>query len=51
MREAMTDKTITGIFEKGGSPPAFLDEPEFRKFVDADHQRLVRAVQVISKVE
>ncbi len=51
MREAMADKSITGIFEKGGSPPAFLDEPEFKAFVEADHKRLVKAVQVIGKVE
>ncbi len=51
MRQAMADKAITDIFEKGGSPPAFLDEPEFKAFVDADHKRLSRAVQVIGKVE
>jgi len=28
MRDAMADKSIVGIFEKGGSAPAFLDEPE-----------------------
>ncbi len=51
MKEAMSDKQITGIFEKGGSPPAYLDEPEFKAFVDADHKRLVKAVQAIGKVE
>lgn len=51
MKEAMADKTVTGIFEKGGSPPAYLDEPEFRAFVEADHKRLVKAVQAIGKVE
>ena len=51
MKEAMADKQIAGIFEKGGSPPAYLDEPEFKAFVEADHKRLVKAVQAIGKVE
>ena len=51
MRDAMADKSITGIFEKGGSPPAYLDEPAFKAFVEADHQRLVKAVKTIGKVE
>ncbi len=51
MRQAMADKAITDIFEKGGSPPAFLDEPEFKAFVEADHKRLVRATHAIGKVE
>lgn len=51
VKEAMNDKSITGIFEKGGSPPAYLDAPQFKAFVDADHARLVKAVKAIGKVD
>ncbi len=50
MKDAMSDKMVTSIFEKGGSPPAYLDEPEFKAFVAADHARLVKAVKAIGKV-
>lgn len=51
VKDAMNDKSITGIFDKGGSPPAYLDAPEFKAFVEADHARLVKAVKAIGKVD
>jgi tripartite-type tricarboxylate transporter receptor subunit TctC len=42
---------VTKIFETAGSPPAYLDAPEFRQFVDADSARLIAAVKKIGKVE
>lgn len=50
MREAMNSKDVIGVFEKAGSPPAYLDTPDFEKFVERDSARLVAAVQKIGKV-
>jgi tripartite-type tricarboxylate transporter receptor subunit TctC len=51
MKKAMADPAITSIFDKAGSPPAWLDAPDFDKFVQADSARLIKAVQKIGKVE
>jgi tripartite-type tricarboxylate transporter receptor subunit TctC len=51
MRQAMQDPTVTKIFETAGSPPAYLDAPEFARFVEADSARLIAAVKKIGKVE
>jgi tripartite-type tricarboxylate transporter receptor subunit TctC len=51
MRTAMANPQITQIFSNAGSPPAWLDAPDFQKFVDADSARLIKAVQKIGKVE
>jgi len=51
MRAAMTNPQITQIFSNAGSPPAWLDAPDFQKFVEADSARLIKAVQKIGKVE
>lgn len=50
MASAMKDPAIARIFEKAGSPPAWLDAPEFQKFVEADSTRLINAVKKIGKV-
>jgi hypothetical protein len=39
------------VFESAGSPPAYLDAPEFDRFVQADSARLIEAVRKIGKVE
>lgn len=51
MASTMKDPAITKIFINAGSPPAWLDAPEFQKFVDADSKRLISAVKKIGKVE
>ena len=50
MREVMTSKEVVGVFEKAGSPAAYQDAPEFAKFIEADSERLMTAVQKIGKV-
>jgi tripartite-type tricarboxylate transporter receptor subunit TctC len=51
MRQAMKDPEVVKIFENAGSDPAYLDAPEFSKFVDADSNRLINAVKKIGKVQ
>ena len=51
VRVAMSDPGIIKIFEGAGSPPAWLDAPEFEKFVATDSARLVKAVQKIGRVD
>jgi tripartite-type tricarboxylate transporter receptor subunit TctC len=51
MRQAMQDPAVTKIFEAAGSPPAYLDAPDFARFVEADSARLITAVKKIGKVE
>jgi tripartite-type tricarboxylate transporter receptor subunit TctC len=51
MRQAMASPEVTKIFETAGSPPAYLDAPDFAKFVAADSERLIAAVKKIGKVE
>jgi tripartite-type tricarboxylate transporter receptor subunit TctC len=51
MRQAMADPAVTSIFEKAGSPPAYMDQPEFAKFVEAQAGRLIPVVRKIGKSE
>jgi tripartite-type tricarboxylate transporter receptor subunit TctC len=51
MKKAMADPQTTKIFEAAGSPPAYLDQPEFQKFIREDSARLITAVKKIGKVE
>src|SRR6201995_5032873 len=55
LREAMAlavkDPVVTKTFEAAGSPVAYMDAPEFAKFVEADSARLIAAVKKIGKVE
>lgn len=51
MREAVQAPEVKKTFETAGSPVAYLDAPEFAKFVDADSARLIAAVKKIGKVE
>jgi tripartite-type tricarboxylate transporter receptor subunit TctC len=51
MREAMNTPEVVKTFEAAGSPVAYLDAPEFAKFVEADSARLIDAVKKIGKVE
>jgi tripartite-type tricarboxylate transporter receptor subunit TctC len=51
MREAMADPDTRRTFEAAGSPPAYLDQPEFAAFVASDSARLIEAVRKIGKVD
>jgi tripartite-type tricarboxylate transporter receptor subunit TctC len=51
MREVMQDRQVTSVFEKAGSPPAYLDQPDFVSFIEADAARLIPAVKKIGKLE
>jgi tripartite-type tricarboxylate transporter receptor subunit TctC len=51
MREAMADPETRRIFEAAGSPPAYLDQPDFTAFMDRDSQRLIEAVRKIGRVD
>ena len=51
MRQVMSDPQVISIFEKAGSPIAYMDQPEFAKFVEADAARLIPVVRKIGKAE
>jgi tripartite-type tricarboxylate transporter receptor subunit TctC len=51
MREVMQDRQVTSVFEKAGSPPAYLDQPDFTRFIEADAARLVPAVKKIGRLD
>jgi tripartite-type tricarboxylate transporter receptor subunit TctC len=49
--EAVKAPEVIKTFENAGSPVAYLDAPEFSKFVAEDSARLIAAVKKIGKVE
>jgi tripartite-type tricarboxylate transporter receptor subunit TctC len=49
--EAVKTPEVVKTFEAAGSPVAYLDAPEFSKFVAEDSARLIAAVKKIGKVE
>lgn len=51
MKLVMTDPQILSIFEKAGSPAAYMDTPEFTRYVAEDTERLVKVVRTIGKLE
>src|ERR1700760_3552899 len=55
LREAMAqgvkNPDVIKTFETAGSPVAYMDAPEFAKFVETDSARLVAAVKRIGRVE
>src|SRR5207247_1827953 len=51
MAQAVKAPEVTKTFETAGSPVAYMDAPEFAKFVEADSARLIAAVKKIGKVE
>jgi tripartite-type tricarboxylate transporter receptor subunit TctC len=50
MAQAAKSPEVTKTFENAGSPVAYLDAPEFSKFVAEDSARLIAAVKKIGKV-
>jgi tripartite-type tricarboxylate transporter receptor subunit TctC len=51
MAQAVKSPEVIKTYETAGSPVAYLDAPEFAKFVEADSTRLIAAVKKIGKVE
>ena len=51
MALAVKSPEVTKTFEAAGSPVAYMDAPEFSKFVADDSARLIAAVKKIGKVE
>lgn len=51
MADAVKTPEVVRTFETAGSPVAYLDAPDFTKFVEADSARLIAAVKKIGKVE
>lgn len=51
MREVMSNPQTISILSKAGSPPAYMDTPEFTAYVAADTARLVKTVRNIGKLE
>jgi tripartite-type tricarboxylate transporter receptor subunit TctC len=51
MRQVMADPAVTSVFVKAASPPAYMDQPEFAKFVEADAKRLIPVVKKIGRLD
>jgi tripartite-type tricarboxylate transporter receptor subunit TctC len=51
MKAVMADPSVIKVFEAADSPPAWLDKPDFEKFVAADTVRLVAATKKVGRVE
>ena len=51
MGEVMQNPQVTSVFVKAGSPPAYLDQPDFARFVETDAARLIPAVRKIGRLD
>ncbi len=51
MREVMANPQVTSVFEKAGSPIAYMDQPEFAQFVEADAKRLIPVIGRIGRLD
>ncbi len=51
MAQAVTSPEVARSFDAAGSAVAYLDAPEFGKFVETDSARLIAAVKRIGRVE
>src|ERR1700743_455208 len=51
MAQAVNSSHLLSPLETAGSPVAYMDAPEFSKFVADDSQRLIAAVKKIGRVE
>jgi len=49
MQQVMTDPETVAIYTKAGSPPAYMDAPEFAAYIAEDSARLLKTVQAIGK--
>jgi tripartite-type tricarboxylate transporter receptor subunit TctC len=51
MRGVMKNPQVTDVFVKAASPPAYMDQPEFQKFVDDDAKRLIPVIRKIGRLD
>jgi tripartite-type tricarboxylate transporter receptor subunit TctC len=51
MRQVMANPAVTSVFVKANSPPAYMDQPDFAKFVEADARRLIPVIQKIGRLD
>jgi tripartite-type tricarboxylate transporter receptor subunit TctC len=51
MRQVMADPQVTSVFIKANSPPAYMDQPEFAAFVEADARRLIPVIRKIGRLD
>ena len=51
MKRVMSDTQVTSIYEKAGSPAAYMDQPEFAAFVEADARRLTPVIKSIGRLD
>lgn len=51
MRTVMATQDVRQIFEAAGSPPAYLDAPDFVRFMEGDNARLLAAVRRIGRID
>jgi tripartite-type tricarboxylate transporter receptor subunit TctC len=51
MRDVMKNPQVTDVFVKAASPPAYMDQPEFAAFVEADAKRLVPVIRKIGRLD
>lgn len=51
IRKAVQDRQFVDTMNTAEMPPAYMDAPEFRAFVEADSARLVTAVRRIGKLD
>lgn len=51
LRKACEDPEVVAVFAAAGSPVAYLDAPEFARFVEQDSARLIAAVRAIGRVD
>jgi tripartite-type tricarboxylate transporter receptor subunit TctC len=51
MRQVMADPQVASVFIKANSPPAYMDQPEFAAFVEADARRLVPVIRKIGRLD
>ena len=47
----MNDPETIGILTKAGSPPAYMDAPQFAAYIDQDGKRLAAVVDEIGEVD
>jgi tripartite-type tricarboxylate transporter receptor subunit TctC len=51
MKKIMGDPATRAMFAKAGSPAAYQDAPEFKKFVDADAERMIPVIRKIGRLD
>jgi len=51
MRQVMADPQVISVFVNANSPPAYMDQPEFSAFVEADARRLIPVIRKIGRLD